>query len=155
MRKVILAALALSPMMLNAQANSPAQTKVSPATSMQSKLVALEKLGSSSSDAAAASVKPLRISTGVIAPKLIKSVNVEATSAALLTAPGVNPIVIVSMVVDKTGTPQDLKIVRSVGNNLDRNVLAAVSQYRFAPGTLNNEATPIELNLEITLQKGF
>ncbi|CAN5737445.1 hypothetical protein BH10ACI4_BH10ACI4_19080 [soil metagenome] len=154
MRKVILAALALSPMMLNAQANSPAQTKVSP-TTMQSKLVAPEKLGSSSSDAATASLKPLRISTGVIAPKLIKSVNVEASREALLTAPGVNPMVIVSMVVDKTGTPQDLKIVRSVGNNLDRNVIAAVSQYRFAPGTLNNEPTAIELNLEITLQKGF
>ncbi len=154
MRKAIVAALALSPMLLHAQANSPVQSKNVPATTLQSKLVAPEKFGAVS-DASTAAVKPLRISTGVTAPKLIHSVDVQADRDAFWNVPGVNKTVVVSMIVDETGKPKDLKIVRSVSPALDVNVLAAVSQYRFTPGKLNNEPTPIELNLEINLQKGF
>jgi len=67
----------------------------------------------------------------------------------------INPTVVVAMVVDETGKPSNLKVVKSLGPTLDQNILAAVSQYRFKPATLDNQPTPIELNLEITLQRGY
>jgi outer membrane biosynthesis protein TonB len=55
------------------------------------------------------------------------------------------------MTVDATGKPSDLKIVRSLGPVMDHNILAAVGQYRFAPGTLDGAPTSIPVNLEVIL----
>ena len=153
MRKLIVAALALSPMLLQAQANSPAKTN-SAATTLQSKLVAPEKFAAVTEDSVP-TIKPLRISTGVIAPKLIHSVSVQLDNQSFWNVAGVNPSVVVAMIVDENGKPNNLKVVKSLGPTLDQNILSAVSQYRFKPATLDNQPTPIELNLEITLQKGY
>ncbi len=154
MRKVIAAALVLSPMLLHAQANSPATTKTAAAaTTLESKMVA-PAIGAATANTVPAN-KGIRISTGVTAPKLIHSVEVQADRDATWNLLNLNKLVVVSMIVDETGTPKNLKIVKSLGAGMDNNVLAAVSQYRFKPGTLNNQPTPIELTLEITLQKGL
>jgi TonB family protein len=55
------------------------------------------------------------------------------------------------MIVDKDGKPEDLKIVRSSGTGLDANVLSAVSQYRFTPGTVSNQPVATPLNLEVVI----
>ena len=55
------------------------------------------------------------------------------------------------MIVHENGKPTDLAIVRSAGTALDKNVLAAVSQYRFKPGTLDKQPTAIPVNLQINL----
>src|SRR5271165_2305118 len=109
MRKVIVAILSLSSLMLHAQANTPAQTQVASNGPAQVK----------------------RISTGVIALKLIYTVDVVADSTATARLYNDNTTVVVGMVVDKNGKPEDLKIVRSASPGVDANVLAAVSQYRF------------------------
>ena len=63
--------------------------------------------------------------------------------------------VVVGMIVDKTGKPSDLKIVRSADPVLDQNVLAAVSQYRFTPGTVSNEPIAIPVNLEVVISNSY
>jgi hypothetical protein len=35
---------------------------------------------------------------------------------------------------------------------MDKNVLAAVRQYRFTPGTLDGEPTSVPVNLEVVLR---
>jgi TonB family protein len=56
---------------------------------------------------------------------------------------------VVAMTVDASGKPTDLKIVQSVNPLMDRNVLNAVSQYHFAPGTLDNQPTAVPVNLAV------
>jgi TonB family protein len=56
------------------------------------------------------------------------------------------------MTVDASGKPTDLKIVQSVNPVMDRNVLNAVSQYRFAPGTLDDQPTAVPVNLAVILK---
>lgn len=56
------------------------------------------------------------------------------------------------MIVDETGKPTDLTIIRSLGPEMDRNVLKAVNQYRFKPGTLSNQPTEVPVNLEIVVR---
>ncbi len=140
MRKALLATLALSPVLLHAQANSPAQ--------LESKLSA-PAIGAAADRGTSVS-KPLRVSTGVAKPKLIHQVEVT-TDAWPLTAAGVNRTVVVSMTVDKNGVPTELKIVRSASPELDHNVLAAVAQYRFKPGTVSDQPVDFPVNLEMTL----
>jgi TonB family protein len=91
-----------------------------------------------------------RISTGVIAPKLIYKVDVVAdpSTARMLQN---DTTVVVGMIVDKAGKPEDLKIVRSSGTGLDASVLSAVSQYRFTPGTVSNQPVATPLNLEVVI----
>jgi hypothetical protein len=152
MRKVIVATLALTPILLHAQANSPAQTQSSPSSNLQSKLVQPKDFVTSEADHGTASVAPHRISTGVTAPKLVHTVAVESDPDLAPKGFNVDRKTVVSMVVDATGKPCDLKIVRSLGSIMDRNVLAAVSQYRFTPGTLDGEPTAVPVNLEVTLR---
>jgi outer membrane biosynthesis protein TonB len=156
MRKVIVATLALTPMLLHAQANSPAQTQTSgTSTTLQSKLVQPKEINSSEADHSTAHVAPTRISTGVVAPKLISTVQVESDYSATPRGFNIERKTVVAMMVDATGKPSDLKILRSLGPVMDRNVLAAVSHYRFAPGTLDGHPTVVPVNLEIVLRSSL
>ena len=130
MRNITVAILSLSSFMLHAQVNSPAQTQVA-------------------SNGAAPEVR--RISTGVVAPKLIYKVNVIADSTGTARLLIDDTKVVVGMMVDTNGKPSDLKILKSAGAGVDASVLAAVSQYRFAPGTVSNQpiATPVDLEVVI------
>jgi TonB family protein len=148
MRRIIVATLLLSPMFVHAQANSPAQPKTS---TLESKLVQPATFGSESDNNAAGTTTPVRVSTGVNAPKLVYTVAVE--SDADFTAAGrFARTAVVSLTVDPSGKPSDLKIVQSVNPIMDKNVLAAVSQYRFAPGTLDNQPTSVPVNLAVVLR---
>jgi len=143
MRKVLVAALALSPVMLHAQATSPAQPQASTVT--ESKLSAAPDLSSPA--------RPLRISTGVIAPKLIKTVDVAPTSEDWeWRVSGINRTAVVSMLVDENGIPSNVKIIRSAGSGIDENVIAAVKQYRFKPGRLDQAPVAVPMNLTVTIQ---
>lgn len=135
MRKLIVAILSLSSLMLHAQANSPAPTQVaSNGPAPQSR----------------------RISTGVIAPKLIYKVDVVADSANESRLLSNDYKVVVGMIVDKTGKPSDLKIVKSAGSTgVDASVLTAVSQYRFSPGTVSNQPIAVPVDLEVIISNSF
>ena len=151
MRKVIVATLALTPMLLHAQANSPAQTPSSPSSNtLQSKLVEPKELNAS--EAVAHTATPLRVSTGVIAPKLVYTISVESDTDFVPRGFITDRRTVVEMVVDATGKPSNLKILQSLGPVMDHNVLAAVSQYRFSPGTLDGQATSVPVNLEVVLR---
>ena len=153
MRKVIVATLALTPMLLHAQVNSPAQTQSSPSSSLQSKLIQPKEFIASEADHVATA--PVRISTGVVAPKLIHTSAIESDSDSTRTVFAIDRKTVVQMVVDATGKPSDLKIVGSLGPVMDRNVLAAVSQYRFTPGTLDGQPAAVPVNLEVTLRSSL
>lgn len=148
MRKVLVAALALSPVMLHAQATSPAQPRSS-APVLESKLAA--PAINSSADHATAS--PIRVTTGVTAPKLVHVVDIPADGAGWAWhVNGIERTAVVSMVVDEKGVPSNLKIVHSIGADMDDNVLAAVKKYRFQPGSLNHQPTAVPVNLEVVIR---
>jgi TonB family protein len=123
MRNAMVAALVLSPLMLHAE------------------------------DRPATKTEPVRVSTGVVAPKLVKTVSIEEDTASAVKL-ATQREVVVAMVVDEKGKPADLKIVQSAGDpTFDRNVLSAVEQYRFQPGTVSGEKVAVPVNLHITIDK--
>jgi TonB family protein len=133
MRNITVAILSLSSLMLHAQASTPAPTQVASNGPAQVK----------------------RVSTGVIAPKLIYKVDVVADSTDTARLFNNDCTVVVGMVVDKTGKPTDLKIVKSAAPGVDQSVLTAVSQYRFAPGTVSNEPIAMPVNLEVFITNSY
>jgi TonB family protein len=155
MRTVLVAALMLSPIMLHAQANSPAKTQASnEGYTLQAKLTMPEELAPAAAsdfdDVPANS--PLIVTTGVVAPRIIRSVDVTINQDPIWRFSGKDKKVVISMTVDKTGKPSNLKIDESAGDELDQDVLNAVSQYRFKPGTLNNQPTEVPVKLEIIVK---
>jgi Gram-negative bacterial TonB protein C-terminal len=154
MRKVIVATLLLTPMLLHAQANSPAQTQTTGTSTLQSKLVQPNEFNSSEADHSNAHVAPFRISTGVVAPKLISTVQIESDSDTPRVV-GLDRRSVVEMTVDATGKPTDLKIVRSLGPVMDHNILAAVGQYRYTPGTLDGQPAAVPVTLQIILRSAI
>jgi TonB family protein len=138
MRNLIAAALLLSPLVLAAQTNN-----------MQARLATTAYAAATNT---AHPTAPVRVSTGVVAPKLIHVVDIQADDRDIYAVAGLDHKVTVSMIVDANGTPNDLKIVQTDDAAANQNVLAAVSQYRFKPGTLSNQPTAVPVNLEITVR---
>src|SRR5438045_3645030 len=151
MRRVIAATLVLTPMLLHAQVNSPAKTQPQSTSSstLQSRLVQPAELNGSE---AAATSAPVRVSTGVGAPKLIHTVAIESDSSFVPAGFITDRETVVEMIVDATGKPSNVKIVQSLGPAMDHNVLGAVGQYRFTPGTLDGEPTAVPVNLHVVLR---
>jgi TonB family protein len=145
MRKVIVASLALLPVLLHAQTNSSVQPQA-PST-LQSKLAAPATIGSS----ARGPQSGLRVSTGVVAPKLIYTVAITSDTSRVSKLPLPPRTTVVAMLVDTDGKPKDLKIVRSISPLMDQNVLEAVKQYRFTPGTVSDVPTAIPFNLNVII----
>src|SRR5438309_5478788 len=114
MRRVIAATLVLTPMLLHAQVNSPAKTQPqsTPSSTLQSSLVQPAELKDSG---AAATATPVRVSTGVGAPKLIHTVAIESDSSYVPTGFITDRETVLELVVDATGKPSNVKIVQSLG----------------------------------------
>jgi TonB family protein len=105
-----------------------------------------------SSDRTTAAKTPVRISTGVVAPKLIHTVTIDQQRATLTKAPGRDSVVVVAMTVDESGKPTDLKVVKSADPFTDKGVLDTVAQYRFTPGSLDGTAVAVPVTLEYTIK---
>jgi TonB family protein len=119
-RIIVTAAIVLSPMLLHAQITPPAQP---------------------------ASAATVRVSSGVVPPKLIHTFAVYWSGDPT----PLGRTAIVQMNVDPSGKPTNLKVVRSLGPLVDQSVLESVGRYRFAPGTLDNQPTTVPLTLEVTV----
>jgi hypothetical protein len=149
MRITILAAVALCPMLLHAQANSPAQPAVKSAT-LESRLTKPEAPGAL--PGATASIKtPVRVSTGVMFPKLIETNPIVESASWPWRLTEDSKIAVVKVLVGPDGKPVKVEMIKPLGAGMDKDILAAVGRYRFQPGTLDHQAVPLEVNLTVTI----
>lgn len=61
-------------------------------------------------------------------------------------------IVLVNLIVDTKGQPQNVHVLRGVGMGLDEKAVTAVKQYKFKPATENGNPVPVALNVEVNFQ---
>jgi TonB family protein len=52
-------------------------------------------------------------------------------------------------VIDATGTPTQIAILRPLGMGLDEAAIAAVSQWKFSPATRNGTPVPVFTHIEM------
>ncbi|MGA2218468.1 MAG: TonB family protein [Terracidiphilus sp.] len=130
MRRVIVASLLLSPMLFTASAVAS-----QPAT-----------------DDVTVSTQPTRISTGVTAPTLLKSSTIAIRADAFDAILPPDAEVGLKVNVDEQGNARDIQVVKPVNADLDARVVTAVSKLRFTPGTLDNQAIPVSINLNVVVK---
>jgi len=61
-------------------------------------------------------------------------------------------VVLVSLIVDEHGKPQNVHVARGVGMGLDAKAIEAVQQYRFKPGKENGKPVATYLNVEVNFE---
>jgi periplasmic protein TonB len=61
-------------------------------------------------------------------------------------------VVLVNLKVDQEGRPQDVHVVRGIGNGLDKKAVEAVKQYKFKPAMKDDKPVEEALNIEINFQ---
>ena len=60
--------------------------------------------------------------------------------------------VLLQLVVDENGVPQDIKVIRSLGLGLDQKAIEAVQKWRFKPGQKDGKAVPVSANIEVNFR---
>jgi TonB family protein len=91
-----------------------------------------------------------KIGGGVTEPELIYHVEPEFSAEAKKAK--FNGIVLVNLIVDAKGKPQDVRVLRGVGMGLDEKALKAVRAYRFRPATEYGKPVPVGLNVEVNFK---
>ncbi len=151
-RSIFVATLALTPALLHAQATLPAQT--SAATVLSASAAAPVAIKASTPSADPKTSSKVRVSTGIVAPHMDKTISFTALPGAHDRVMAIPTTVVVSMVVDETGKPTQLAIAKSAGNAVDQQVLAAMQQSHFTPGTLDGQPYPLPVRLEVVIERG-
>jgi TonB family protein len=96
---------------------------------------------------------PVRVSTGVIAPKLEDSADLNIPvllSDFPVTGDGQ---VTLSLTVDEKGIPQNIKVIKSVNAYWDARVVNAVSKFHYKPGLVDNQPIPVDLDLTVNIAR--
>jgi TonB family protein len=92
----------------------------------------------------------MRIGGGVSAPVPVYTVNPEYSEQARKQKAG--GTVLVSLIVDTQGMPQNVHIVRGVGLGLDEKAIEAVKQYRFKPAMMGDKPVAVQVNIQVNFQ---
>ena len=94
-------------------------------------------------------------SPGVTVPKVVSEVKAQYTPEAIRAK--IEGTVIMTAVVRTDGTPSDIEITESLDTDrgLDKQAVAALSQWRFEPGRKDGKPVPVRVTIEMrfTLRK--
>src|SRR5712691_4300300 len=91
-----------------------------------------------------------RIGGGVSAPSVLSKVEPEYSEEARKAK--WQGTVVLALVVDDQGRPQNLKILRSLGLGLDQKAIEAVEKWRFKPGMKDGKPVPVMATIEVNFR---
>ena len=91
-----------------------------------------------------------RIGGGVSAPAVLSKVEPEYSEEARKAK--WQGTVVLSLVVDDQGRPQNLKVLRSLGLGLDQKAIEAVEKWRFKPGMKDGKPVPVMATIEVNFR---
>jgi periplasmic protein TonB len=91
-----------------------------------------------------------RIGGGVSAPAVIHKVEPEYSEEARKAK--WQGTVVLQLVVDEKGRPQDLKVMRALGLGLDQKAIEAVEKWTFKPGMKDGKPVPVIATIEVNFR---
>ena len=100
-------------------------------------------------DAAETSKAVYKVGKDVSAPKLISSKEPEFPESEKGRKGKFEGTCLLGFVVDESGMPQDVHVVRSLRQDFDEKAIEAVRQYRFQPATKAGAPVAVSLKVEV------
>ena len=91
-----------------------------------------------------------KIGGGVSSPVVIYQVDPEFSEEARKAK--FMGVVLVNLIVDQQGRPQNVHVLRGAGMGLDGKAVDAVKLYKFRPAMENGKPVAVELNVEVSFQ---
>jgi periplasmic protein TonB len=83
----------------------------------------------------------------VSAPKVVYKVEPQYTDEAKQAK--ISGTVLLSIVIDASGNPGNIEVVKGLDPGLDKNAIAALSQWRFDPATKNDQPVTVQADIEV------
>jgi TonB family protein len=117
------------------------ETSVGPASLLTTGIAARLKQPSATPSA-------FRVGGQVAAPRILSKVEPQYSEDARKGK--LQGSILLSVVIDASGSPTQIAILRPLGMGLDEAAIAAVSQWKFSPGTKNGTAVPVFSQIEMT-----
>jgi TonB family protein len=102
-------------------------------------------------DASAPASRP--ISTGVTSPRLVRTHHIYLPADELPAYLGSSARIALKINLDETGSPTNIRVQHSINPEIDGHVIEAVRQFRWTPAVLDNKPVPIDLTLNVEIQK--
>jgi TonB family protein len=91
-----------------------------------------------------------RVGDGVSPPSVVTKVEPAYTEEAHNA--NWQGTVVLQLVVDARGFPQNIKVLRSLGLGLDEKAIEAVAQWRFNPGRKDGKPVPVMATIEVNFR---
>jgi hypothetical protein len=151
MRRIILSTLFLSTMLLHAQSSNNGQGVTFQARGESPNALAAPAAVLHANDASE-KTQGFRISTGAVAPKLLKVHDVILSVSDFHAKDPSSQKLVLHFNVDQSGKPQNIQIVKPVNPDVDARVINAVSQYRYIPAKLDGQVVSSDLNLIMSFE---
>jgi Gram-negative bacterial TonB protein C-terminal len=104
-------------------------------------------------DDAAANTQAPRVSTGLTAPTLLKSIGIDMSDGLPKDALPIDAQVGLTLTVDEKGQPQDIHVVKGINPFWDARIVEAVSKFQYHPGTIDAKPIPVDLNLIVNIAR--
>jgi len=96
---------------------------------------------------------PIRVSTGVTQPVLVNSAYLEIPDGYSIDAIPSGAQVSLSLTINEKGQPENIQVTKSFNKFWDARVIETVREFHFKPGTVDNQPTPVDMNLVVNISK--
>ncbi len=96
---------------------------------------------------------PIRISSGVTEPVLVNTAYLDIPQGYSIDAIPSDAQVALSLTINEKGQPENIQVTKSYSKFWDARVIETVREFRFKPGTVDNEPTPVDMNLVVNITK--
>lgn len=88
-----------------------------------------------------------KVGGGISAPRAVSTPDPEYTEEARLAK--TQGKCILWLIVDETGRPRNIRVVRGLGNGLDAKAIEAVQQWRFQPAMKDGKPVNVQISVEV------
>jgi TonB family protein len=96
---------------------------------------------------------PIRVSSGVTQPVLVNSAYLEIPDGYSIDAIPSDAQVALSLTINEKGQPENIQVTKSYSKFWDARVIETVREFHFKPATVDNQPTPIDMNMVVKITK--